>query len=391
MDSVDSTLRARILREGPLRFSDVVDAALYGPGGFYTVGRGAGHRRDFVTSPEVGALFGSVVATALDGWWAELGRPDPFLVAECGAGPGTLAVTLLAAGPECAPALRLVLVDVSPIHRDAHRKRGLPMVEPHELLGAFIDAPERGGMGDSNDDETDDRSPYHGQPAVGPLCTTVANLPECEFHVVLANELLDNLAFDVLQRSGAGWSEVRVGIGPVESGLAEMLVPAAADRAATAGRLVPDADLGDRVPLLVAAHEWLADALRHLAPRGRVVCIDYGAPTAHLARRDGHWLRTYRDHQRGYDPLLAPGSFDITIDVPFDQLAPQPDTLRTQADFLNAHGMADRVAAAERVWLAEADTGGLRALRARSIPHEASVLSDPNGLGAFTVAEWIRR
>ena len=52
---------------------------------------------DFLTSPEVGPLFGAVLARALDGWWEELGRPRPFVVAEAGAGPGTLARAVLAA------------------------------------------------------------------------------------------------------------------------------------------------------------------------------------------------------------------------------------------------------------------------------------------------------
>ena len=39
---------------------------------------------DFLTSPEVGPLFGAVLAGALDRWWDELGRPDPFTVVEGG-------------------------------------------------------------------------------------------------------------------------------------------------------------------------------------------------------------------------------------------------------------------------------------------------------------------
>ena len=63
-----------------------MEAALYGEGGFFAEGGGAGRAgRDFITSPEVGSLFGACVARALDGWWRELGAPDPFLVVEAGA------------------------------------------------------------------------------------------------------------------------------------------------------------------------------------------------------------------------------------------------------------------------------------------------------------------
>ncbi|MBA3266910.1 MAG: SAM-dependent methyltransferase, partial [Acidimicrobiia bacterium] len=51
----------RVRRQGPLPFDAVVDLALYHPvHGFYGRGRGAGRGRDFLTSPEVGPLFGTV-------------------------------------------------------------------------------------------------------------------------------------------------------------------------------------------------------------------------------------------------------------------------------------------------------------------------------------------
>ncbi|MEX2048295.1 MAG: SAM-dependent methyltransferase, partial [Gemmatimonadota bacterium] len=107
-------LAERIHREGPIPFDAFVETALYGDGGFFDRGRGAGRaNRDFVTSPEVGQLFGAVVARALDRWWEELGRPDPFLVVDAGAGRGRLAADVLAASPESAGAMRLVLVERS--------------------------------------------------------------------------------------------------------------------------------------------------------------------------------------------------------------------------------------------------------------------------------------
>ena len=79
---------------GAMPFRRFMELALYGPHGFYTdpAGSGrAGRRGDFLTSPEVGPLFGAVVARFLDAEWERLGRPDPFTVVDAGAGPGTLA------------------------------------------------------------------------------------------------------------------------------------------------------------------------------------------------------------------------------------------------------------------------------------------------------------
>ena len=90
---------------------------LYDPDhGFYGAGRGRAGRvgGDFLTSPEVGPLFGAVLARTLDEWWEELGRPRPYVVADAGAGPGTLARAVLAAGPRCGEALDYVAVERPP-------------------------------------------------------------------------------------------------------------------------------------------------------------------------------------------------------------------------------------------------------------------------------------
>jgi SAM-dependent MidA family methyltransferase len=107
VNPLEELVAKRIGRFGPLPFDQVMDLALYHPElGFYASGGRAGRRGDFLTSPEVGPLFGAVVARALDGWWEEMDRPDPFVVVEAGAGSGMLARTVLLAKPACAKALR---------------------------------------------------------------------------------------------------------------------------------------------------------------------------------------------------------------------------------------------------------------------------------------------
>ncbi|MCE2531866.1 MAG: hypothetical protein J4F44_05235, partial [Acidimicrobiia bacterium] len=91
-----------------LRFDVFMESALYGePGGFYASGRGAGRRTgDFLTSVEVGPLFGRLVARLADRCWERLGRPDDFTLVDAGAGRGALARSVLAARPACADTLR---------------------------------------------------------------------------------------------------------------------------------------------------------------------------------------------------------------------------------------------------------------------------------------------
>lgn len=341
LDLVD-LIRSRIGADGPLRFDDFVDLALYDPEhGFYTGGRGAGRRRDFLTSPEVGPLFGAVLARALDRWWTDAGRPEPWRVVDAGAGPGSLLTSVAGAEPAGAAAWRLVAVD-------------------------------RAGADD---------------PA------TVPDLPTGPFEgVVLANELLDNVPWRLLEHRSDGWAEVWVTRGP-DGDLAEVLRPAGQAIASRAASLAPDATPGARVPIQERAAAWLTDALDRLG-RGRVVVIDYGSTTAGLADRPWReWVRTYREHQRGRDPLTDVGDQDITVEVAFDQLAAvrPPAEDRSQADFLRAHGLDDLVAEGRRVWEERAHLGDLEALRGRSRVSEAEALTDPGGLGAFRVLEWVVR
>src|SRR5690606_14879955 len=130
----------------------------------YTSGGRAGRRGDFITSPEIGPLFGAVVTRFLDAEWDRLGRPDPFTVVDAGAGPGTLARAVLAATPRCRGALRYLAVEVAAHQREQH---------PDGV-------------------------------------TSLAEMPPDPFDgVVIANELLDNLPFRLAVHDGA-WREAYV-------------------------------------------------------------------------------------------------------------------------------------------------------------------------------------
>jgi SAM-dependent MidA family methyltransferase len=312
----------------------VVELALYHPTlGFYETGGAAGRTGDFLTSPEVGPLFGAVLARALDAWWDELGRPAPFTVVEAGAGRGALAKAVLAAAPACGPALRYIAVERSAALRSRH---------PAGVESAAALPP----------------APFTG--------------------VVLANELLDNLPFGLLERRAGGWAEVRVDVD-----LAEVLVPVDAGP-----EVEVDAPAGARIPVQRAARAWVDDA-RRLVIRGRVVAIDYADTTHSLARRPWtDWVRTYRGHSRGTHPLADLGHQDITCEVAIDQL-PAATANRSQADFLGAFGVDELAAEARRAWQERAHIGDLQALTARSRVHEAAAITDATGLGAFRVLEWV--
>ncbi len=305
-----------------MRVDEFVDRALYDPvSGFYETGGRAGRRGgSFITSPEVGPLFGAVLARALDRWWHDAGAPDTWVVVDAGAGPGTLARTVLAAAPECAPALQLVCVERSAAQR-AHHPDG---VTSTDRLPATAD-------------------------------------------VIVANELLDNLPFGLLERTPEGWVEVHV---------------------EPDGSTSPDTG-GPRIPLATVASTWIAGACGRLRPGGRLVCFDYTDATSALARRPwSDWVRAFADHELVAEPFVGPGTRDVTVVVPHDQLPP-PTSSATQADWLRAHGIDDLVAAGRVHWQAHASAPDLVAMRMRSRAVEADALLDPSGLGAFWVGEWM--
>jgi SAM-dependent MidA family methyltransferase len=373
-------VRDRIRRLGPIPFDQYLELALYAPdGGFYTAGGEAGRGPgDFLTSPELGPLFGAVLARALDAWWEELGAPDPFVVVEAAAGVGTLAKSVLSSSPACAPALRYLLVERS--ERLRARQPSVLAIEPAATV-----------LGPMQPTDEDDLDGAQSLPGGGPRVASLGELPVGPFTgVVLANELVDNLPFALLERSPTGWNEVRVAEDDGGTGLVEVLTPAEAADGELADRLVPAAPVGARIPLQSAAVDWLRSALRRLH-RGRVVLFDYASTTGDLARRpQSEWLRTYRQGGRGGPPLDQPGSQDLTVEVCVDQLARVlvPAADRPQAEFLIDHGIEQLRDDARAAWHAAAARPDLAALAARSRVEEAAALVDPDGLGAFRVLEW---
>ncbi len=303
-----------------------MERCLYGPEGFYSSGTGiAGRGGDFITSPEVGPLFGVLLGRWLDGVWNEAGRPNPFPVLDVGTGPGTLLRGLKLAEPECSAAWDLIGID-----------RSVDSVKEDDGIRIQPEMPS-----------------------------------SLDNSVVLANELLDNLPFRIVHRSSAGWSESFVSDGqfieqPIDDpGLS--------------------IDPGTSAPLLRNAHDWVASILERKPLR--LLSLDYGtATTAELAERGG-WLRTYRSHSRGDDPLADPGAWDITTDVATDQLPGSP-LVRVQSEFLHDLGIDELVAEGRARWTEKASAPDMDAFRMRSRIGEAEALVDPAGLGSWIVLEW---
>ncbi len=310
------------------RFDAYMERCLYGPDGFYTThgvaGRGGG---DFITSPEVGPLFGAVLANVLDSWWEAAGRPDPWTIHDVGCGPNTLLRSVRRARPYVERPWQLVGVD-----------RAFP---PEEVI------------------------------AVDGLQRTDVLPDDLTGSVVVANELLDNLPVRIIEHTVDGeWLEAHV------DGGVEVLHP-------TDVRL--DIAPGTRAPMLEQASAWCRSILDRNPTH--LLMFDYGAlTTAELAARGG-WLRTYRGHQRADDVLADPGRWDITVDIAVDQLPPGA-VVERQADFLRRWGIDELVEEGREHWKANAARPDVKAIAMRSRISEAEALIDPQGLGSWLVVHY---
>jgi len=337
--SANSAVRRAISEAGgSIPFRDFMKIALYSDTGFYATTGRAGRRGDFITSPEVGPLFGTVVARAIDHVWNTLGQPDDFHIVEVGAGPGTLARSVLAAQPKCLAKGTYIAVEISAVQRELHPQ--------------------------------------------GVISTEV--MPEAiEYGVVIANELLDNMAFDLWVYDD-GWRQSHI----IEQGdgFAEILKSAAAPKC-----LPARAPHGARVPVHQEAVAWLEQVLASLG-NGTLLVVDYCTPlTAEVAAMPWReWLRTYVGQNRGSHYLRDVGDQDITTQVCIDQLAAvrEPDAVRSQSHFLQRWGIDDLVDEGKKVWTDNAARPTLEAMKMRSRISESEALLDESGLGNFTVLEW---
>jgi SAM-dependent MidA family methyltransferase len=323
---------------GAIPFSEYMRLALYGEGGFYTTGGRAGrHGGDFITSPEVGPLFGTVIARALDTWWKELGSPSRFDVVECGAGPGTLARSILAAQPQCLGAMRYFSVEISASQRALHPQG----VESRENMP---DGPITG--------------------------------------VILANELLDNLPFRLFVFDGS-WMEAFVSQTAGGQFVEVLRTP---DEIPSCLPLT--APLGSRAPIQDAAASWVQGCLSKI-DHGRLLLFDYcSTSTSEIGLTPWReWLRTYRDQGRGTHYLSDPGSQDITTQVMLDQL-PTGFSTSTQADFLQKWGIDELVREGSNYWESMKNAPDVAAMKMRSRSVEAKSLIDQTSLGSFTALSW---
>ena len=345
-----------------------MELALYHPEiGYYArAAQRSGRAGDFVTSVDVGPVFGELLEVQLAEMAALLAADVPTAatvdIVEAAAGNGRLSADILRAARRRDPAfyerIRLHLVEASAAAR----------AEQARVLGA-----ERERLASSSQD-----------------------LPSSFVGVLFANELLDALpVHQVVMRPGglrevyvrASGGSLRTVEGP----------PSTPELAAYLDRLGVNIEPGWHGEINLRATEWIRAAARSLS-RGFIIIIDYGheARDLYSVRHAGGTLTTFMRHtQAGSErPADAPawlqeaGDRDITAHVDFTSVR-----MAAEAEGLTTLGFLDQTYFLMGLGAATLDTADLKrrlALKTLLIPgglgSTHKVLIFGKGVGAPSLA-----
>jgi len=323
-EAVAAVIRAEVAAAGGwLSFERFMELALYAPGlGYYSAGSwklGAGG--DFVTAPEMSALFGRCVALQC----AQVLRATGGEILELGAGTGSLAAAILASlDSQGALPERYAILEVS-ADLAARQRAHIGTLAPHlrervVWLERLPQAPLRG--------------------------------------VILANEVADALPFrrftlrgGVVRELGVVAGESGAALQGAEGPPAAALAEACAAMFGSPVRSLPD---GYTSEVNLRVGPWIA-TLGERLERGIGLVFDYGLPRTHYyhPQRVEGTLRCHFRQRAHDDPFINLGLQDITAWVDFTRVAEaaacgglEVSGFATQAAFLLALGLEGIVAGA---------------------------------------------
>ena len=297
-----------------MSFAGYMERVLYEPLlGYYNGGSVKfGPDGDFVTAPEISALYGRTLAQAI----LPLLEQTSMRILEFGAGTGKLA--------------RDIMDELA----DAGR--------PVALYGIL----ELSGELRQRQQQT-----LTGYDAVRWLTA----LPESFDGVVIANEVLDAMPVQLVVRRNGGWHELGVAHEDGELVMRERPVDDALAKAIACR--IPDVD-GLQEGYVTEIHTRAYGFVRTLADMllsgkaGAAVLSDYGFPAHeyyHPDRIRGTLMCHYR-HQAHTDPFYLPGLQDVTAHVDFTAVASEAEAggldvlcYANQAAFLIGAGMVERL------------------------------------------------
>jgi SAM-dependent MidA family methyltransferase len=268
---------------GWIPFANYMELALYAPGlGYYSAGaRKFGQEGDFITAPEISALFGRTLARQL----IEVMQASSPNILELGAGSGKLAVDILG---------------------EMEKKDALP--ESYLILEISADLRER------QQEYIREKMPQYFA-----RVKWLDTLPKNFSGAVIGNEVLDALPIHLLH-----WEDGKI----QERGVAVIN-----GRPIWQDKLIDNAELLGIAQNIKAPDEYVSEvstaargliaSLCECIDKGVIIFFDYGFGSReyyHPQRSQGTLMCHYR-HQAHSDPFYLPGLQDITAHVDFTAIA----------------------------------------------------------------------
>lgn len=274
----------RIAQDGPVPFSEFMEAALYAPqGGYYTSGRQTwGPKGDYITSVDVSPVFARTLGRQVVECWEKLGSPTSFELVEAGAGRGWLSLGMLdfirSACPGLYDAVAVRLVELG----------GPPEWTPPEKVS------------------------WH---------RSLEELEPVDAAFVISNELMDSFPVHRVKFTGGALKELFVDY----DGSSFFEKEGVLSDPALAGyfqRTGVEPFEGMTAEVNLESGKWVRKA-SSLFSRGFAVTIDYGAPARELYSPDrrGGSLHCHFRHALNDNPFANIGEQDITAHVDFTALA----------------------------------------------------------------------
>jgi len=338
-------------RDG-ISFRDFMQAALYHPQlGYYSSdGEKMGPRGDYMTSPELSHVFGTLVGRQLREMWQSIGEPSLFQIIECGAGTGSLCRDILwwasTSAPDFHSTIQYTIVEASSAMISHQRS----------MLATY-----------SNRHKVDWKDKLPG------------DVNGC----ILSNELLDSFAVHRVKIKNGSLREIFVLWS--RDAFIEELRPVISDDVNTYfDRLGLRPGEGCTAEVNLQALDWICRAGEALR-QGFVMTFDYGYEASDLLapwRTDGTLMCFYR-HNPGSNPYARIGRQDMTAHIDFTSLVNAGENaglttvgMTSQSEFLERLGIQDALAP-------PSEGTDLEAYYARR--GQINELLDPAGLGRIRV------
>ncbi len=293
-----ANLAARIRLSGPVTVAQYMKEVLTCPrSGYYTAAEASvGAAGDFVTSPEISQMFGECWGVWVTNEWLKVGGPkNPLQLVELGPGRGTLLDDILRTMTRLLPdvgGVSVHLVEVGDSMRRQQRERIC------------------------SDENSPSGSPQRSKSGSFPV-HWYRHLNEVPrgFSFFLAHEFFDALPVHqfVRNKESGGWSEILIDLDPTHSEPKLRFIRSRDRTPATS--LISSDDMREVVEISPDASMLVRSICDRIVFEGGAALVaDYGGENL-----DKDTFRAFKNHLP-WDPLISPGSADLTADVDFAAL-----------------------------------------------------------------------